>query len=398
MRERKYGDILEQAGYGEQLEALQPYQWGEARMDLSPPQQRDLERVAKRLEDLKQSRGRESRARVFAMPSKTPKSGFAFSAAEYIPGAGIGHLPDLVTAPLGSRQYFSSRAAGAFKDFQGKDVLQTALGFDPLETRVMTGAFRPSGEIPYAGGYMGGLPVSGRMPIEIQPGYASGVEVPITRSLDIPQQVRDRLTAAESVRGAMTGQHGSTWNLQIPTKTGESFVVPLEKKVDPDRMGLSAALQGSDTAIADSGAGAAVLNFGAPFTREEAEQIGLRLGNPEVVPTKNVSDYVDYSADWLRAPGSGAVTTKMLANVSKLSESRQKALSEASKAPADELYRLYQTVGKNTGQDVREDLMRLLYIIRNRGFPGVAAALAAGEALPEERSKKRGGLAVLRYE
>lgn len=398
LRDPKYGGILEQAGYGEQLSGLKPYQWGEARMDLTLPQQRDLERVAERLEGLREARGRESRARVFAMPDERPQSGFAYATPEYIPGAGIGHLEDLVTAPLGTRKHFSSRAAGAFKDIQGRDVLQGALGLNPIETRSMTGAFRPSGEVPYAGGYLGGLSTTGRMPMEIQPGFASGVEVPITKDLNIPQRVQNQLTAAEAVRGAMTAQHGSPWNMQIPTERGKSLFVPLEKKADPERMGLSAALQGSDTAIADTGTGAAVLNFGARLSREEAKAIAQRLGGEESIPTKNISDYVDYSKEWLRPPGSGAVTRKMLENVERLPAGQQMALSEATRQPAEELYRLYQSAGNKPGRTTRSDLMRLLEILRDKGLPGAAAALAAGEALPAEESRKSGGLAALRRE
>lgn len=397
LRDPKYGGILEQAGYGEQLSGLKPYQWGEARMDLTLPEQRDLERAASRLEALREGRGRESRAKLFAMPGEPPRSGFAYATPEYIPGAGIGHLEDLVSAPLGTRQHFSSRMAGAFKDLQGKDVLQGALGLPTIQTRSMTGAFRPSGEVPYAGGYLGGASTTGRMPTEIQPGFALGAEVPITSGLDIPKRTQQKLTAAEAVRGAMTAQHGSPWNMQIPSETGTSGFIPLPSKADPERMGLSATLQGPETALADTGSGTALLNWGDRLPKEEQLTIAQRLGGAEMIPTKNISDYVDYSQEWMNPPGSGAVTRKMLGYVEQLPQGSQQALSEAVQQPAGEVLRIYEAAAKSKDRQVRSDLMNLLRIMRDRGIPGAAAALAAGEALPAEEAKKRGGLAVLRH-
>jgi hypothetical protein len=396
LRDPKYSGILEEAGYGQQLQDMRPHQWGEARMDLSLAEQRDLDRAAARLEALKGGRERESRGKVFAMPSEPPQSTFAYGTPEYIPGLGIGHLPTLINEPYGSRRNFSSRASTAFKDVQGKDVFHGALNLNPIKTRSMQGAFRPSGEIPYAGGYLGGESRSGRMPMELQPGFALGAEVPVTEGLDIPQSYKDRLTAAEALRGSMTGQHGSPWNAQIATETGESFHFPLEAKADPERMGLSAALQGGDTALADTGMGTTMINFGGPMTREEAEVIGNRLGSSSVVPTKNISDYVDYSEDWMQPEGSGAVTRKMLGYVNKLPKRDQARLSAASQMPAGDLYDLYESTARSRKDTTRPDLMNLLRVLRDKGIPGVAAGLLAGEAFPAEEAKKAGGLAALR--
>ncbi|NBO56663.1 MAG: hypothetical protein EBU84_19190, partial [Actinobacteria bacterium] len=257
---------------------------------------------------------------------------------------------------------------------------------------------RPSGEIPFAGGRLGGESVSGRLPLEIQPGFALGAEVPITKDLNIPLRESRKATAAESLRGAMTAQHGSPWNLQVPFEEGESFVVPLAKKADEERMGLAAALQGPETYLADTGSGVVVGNFGDKFSAKQAQDIAEMLGGEKPVASKNISDYVDYSSEWMRPPGSGAVTTKMLGNLSGLSAAEREALSNAARQPAGDLYDLYQLTSKTRQAPVREDLMNLLKVLRDKGLPGLAAALAAGEALPaQEPKKKSGGLAYLPY-
>ena len=388
LRDPKYGGILEQAGYGPQLERMRVHNWPEARMDLTIGEQRDLEDAAQRLERLQENRGRESRAKVFSMPEKRPETVFGYATPEYIPGAGIGHLSELVEAPYGSRQNFSSRASTAFKDVEGRDVLHGALGLNTLKTRGMQGAFRPSGEVPY---------VNARKPVESQPGFALGFETPVTSDLDIPQSIKDRVMAAESLRGLMTAQFGSPYNVQIPSPRGKSMFIPLEGKADRDRMALSAALQGDDSALADTGTGTAFLNFtGKSLPQKERMLITNRLGGTDYVPTKNISDYVDYTGEWLGPQGSGAATRKMLGNFDRLSAANQSALSEASKVPAEELYSLYETAAKSKNYQTRDDLMNLLRVLSTKGLPGVVAGLAAGEAFPAEESKMHGGFVALR--
>lgn len=398
LQDPKYRSILEQGGYGQQLSALKPYQWADPTMNLSLADQRELERVAKRLEGLKEGRERESRAKVFSMPSGRPESGFAYETPEYIPGRGVGHLEELIDLPLGSREHFSSRAAGAFKDLQGRDVLQRSLGLPAIETRSMTGAFRPPGEIPYASGRLGGETIPGRLPMEVQPGFAMGVEVPILQSsLDIPKGTKQKLSAAAGVRGAMTAQLGSPWNLQIPTSRGSGLFVPLENKVAQENMQLSGALMNPSTeALADTGKGVAMLNWGDKLSDADARLIARRLGGTEAVRTKNVSDYIDYSQEWNQPPGSGAVTRKMLGLVDELNKADIEAFSRATQEPAGKLYDLYEQIKRTRGYATREDLMHLLKTLRDKGIPGVITGLAAGEAFaaPEEK-KAVGGLASL---
>ena len=121
-----------------------------------------------------------------------------------------------------------------------------------------------------------------------------------------------------------------------------------------------------------------------------------RLGGTDYVPTKNISDYVDYTGEWLGPQGSGAATRKMLGNFDRLSAANQSALSEASKVPAEELYSLYETAAKSKNYQTRDDLMNLLRVLSTKGLPGVVAGLAAGEAFPAEESKMHGGFVALR--
>jgi len=346
---------------------------------LSLADQRNVDKMARRLEELQSNRALESRAIRVPVSSPTPPStAFAYATPEMIPGEGIGHLPGLLYDTPGARQNFTSRAGSAFKDVQGRDVLRQAVGHNPLQTRSMTGAFRPDGEVPFVGA---------RKPIEVQPGFGIGSEVQVVggaKNPTIPERVQRELTAVEALRGAMTGQHGSPWNVQIPMAGGESLFFPMDKKVNPDNMGLAAVMTNGEFPLADTGAGTALINFGnRPLARLERDQIGGWLGaSQQPYPSRNVSDYVDYSQEWRAPLGSGAVTRKMLGYVDQLPQGKQAALSDASMKPADSLHDLYTSVGASRNEPTRDDLMLLLDIMRKQGLQGVRGALNSGAALP----------------
>jgi len=253
-----------------------------------------------------------------------------------------------------------------------------------LKTRTGTGAYRAEGEIPFAGGRLGGASTSGWYPMEINPMYPSGVEFSVTSGLNVPKATQNKLTAAEAVRGYMTAQRGSPWNAQIPSEKGSNMFVPLAKKADPENMGYTSALVNGGVDLADTGAGVSVLNWGKNLTAKEKEQLTQLLGGTEFQPTKHAGDYVDYGPAWEAGEGSGRATKQMLANVEKLSPRAQGALSQASQQPAGDLLDIYKKTAETKKGMTRADLMRALEIIRDKGLPGLAAALAAGEALPAE--------------
>jgi hypothetical protein len=392
----KYGDILKQAGYEEQLSRLTPTQFGEARTDLSLPEQREIEAAAQRLEALRSQRGAESRSRSISLPpqGQAPQTAFAVEPHEYIPGAGVRLGESMVTAPLGTREHYSSAISSLFRDPAGRDRLQRAVGLNPLPTRAGTGAFRPSGEIPYQGMVTEGARGQ-RMPVESQPAFASVAEVPVVRGgLDISQKAKERLGAAAATRGYLTGQHGSTYNVHIPRASGESFMVPLEGKADPDAMRYTYQLLDDAGYLADTGAGVNVLfnkykQGNVPFTPKERTDIQTILGGQGIVPGRNVSEYIDYSPAWMGPEGSGAATRELLGRIDPLSGREKTALSKETQDIAGGLYDLYTKKGQKTKDEYRSDVMRALQILRDKGLPGLAAALAAGEALP---SQEQGGL------
>jgi hypothetical protein len=395
----QYGDVLRQAGYGEQLSAMKPYQFPESAPSLSLSEQREVERAARRLESLKGLRESESRSKIFELPKTRtlpsgevreimPESGFASAQIEYIPGEGTGILPDMITASPGAKQYFSSRMAGAFRDPQERDILQRSLGLEPLQTRSMTGSFRPSGEIGFQGNVREqayGVPKAR----ETNPGYASLVEVPLTKRGDIPKEYKEKLGAAEALRGYMTGQQGSTYNLQVPTLKGESAMVKLEKKADPENIRYASAMTDDDVFLADTGRGvAAIFNpykpGNLPLGERGRRDIADYLGSQDAVPTRNISDYIDYSEALTGPQGTGAATKILQERLSPLDVVSQKRLSEAAQPIAGDVLELMTKQHERANIPMRPDYARALELIKRGGIPALMAALAAGEALPAE--------------
>jgi hypothetical protein len=252
----------------------------------------------------------------------------------------------------------------------------------------MTGSFRPSGEIGFQGNVREqayGVPKAR----ETNPGYASLVEVPLTKRGDIPKEYKEKLGAAEALRGYMTGQQGSTYNLQVPTLKGESAMVKLEKKADPENIRYASAMTDDDVFLADTGRGvAAIFNpykpGNLPLGERGRRDIARYLGSEDVVPTRNISDYIDYSEALTGPQGTGAATKILQERLSPLDVASQKRLSEAAQPIAGDVLELMTKQHERANIPMRPDYARALELIKRGGIPALMAALAAGEALPAE--------------
>jgi len=146
--------------------------------------------------------------------------------------------------------------------------------------------------------------------------------------------------------------------------------------------------------LADTGAGVNVLMNkykpgNVPFTPQEAADMTAILGGKGFVPGVNVSDYIDYSPAWMGPEGSGAATRELMKRIEPLSKSEKAALSKETQDISGDLYDLFTRKSAKTGDEYRMDVMRALQILRDKGVPGLAAALSAGEALPSEQSGGR---------
>jgi hypothetical protein len=374
-------EILKRAGYENQLDAMVPYKWPDEMPSLSLGEQNEVMKTAARIEDLGALRGRESAAKQFVVPGRGDRA-FVSHTAEAVPGAGMGHLPSLLEASSGARDQFTSKVRAALTDAQGMDIINKNLGFPTLGTRVMQGAYRASPE----------------HPIEFNPGYAAPVEVPLTKTGKIPSKMEQKLRASAALRGTMTAQHGTPYSGMLADKKGKDLLVPTEKKLDREAVQKYVAKYGlEDAAIADYGRGAGLLNWtDKPYSAESAKEIGGLFGTIKTdkkgvvtgipVSGRNVVDpdmsYFDIQAEWLQSPGSGAVTNKMMAELDKLGSAGFKRLDQKNiRQAAGDLEQIFRSKAKK-GEPVREDLMNLLQIVKDKGLAGLRKAVKAKEFLP----------------
>lgn len=371
LQQPSYRSVLQQAGYGDRLDAMKPFQFPRELPELTTADMRNIDKTARRLEDLRGLRDREKRA--YAQGFRPGETATAFANAEAVPGRGTGHLENLIDAPLGTRQYVTGKVSNAFQDQQGIDILHKNLGMNPIATRPMTGAFRnPAGEL------------------EVQPGWSMGVEVPVTQGRSGPRLDKydeQRLRTAATARGAFTAQLGSPYNAQYADAAGNNLVVAREGKVSPDEMfGLLGRYDTNRIAPVDTGGSVNVLNWGERFTQPQAEEIAGLLGSSKYARTRELSNpsmnYVDLEKEWGAGVGSREVTGRLMGELDKLKARDLKSLDGAElRQAAGDILSVYEQQAAKPNAQVRPDLMNMLRIVKESGLAGLRKALKDPEQL-----------------
>ena len=379
-----YGNILREAGYGKQLDTLQPFPFrgGDPSMVLTASDQKQLMNVGKRMEDLRDLRARESQT---VTEMNTPNYGAkpsevtAFINAESVPGDMTGLLDGLVKAPFNTRKAFTDDVSSAFNNLQGIDRLTSALGLKGIQTRPSMGAYRPEGGIPILG-------PGARNALEVNPSSAIGARVPLTASGDIGAREAGTLDATAALRGYFTGQRGTPYNAQYVDQNGPGLFVNRAKRADPDELGLTAALGDDKYAIADTGMGVSVFD---PMNRNpvvgtnaEAEQLMRSLGGSGFARTDFTGNYIDLAPQLTGPQGTGAATREMFKYVDRLGKGDYANLSGATPRIAGDLEDIYRAY-EGKGFPMRQDYYNMLDEVKRGGLLGLRSALDSGKvALP----------------
>lgn len=378
LKDPAYARILEQAGYGPQLEKLQPFQFPVQSSNLTAAEQQQLSKSADVLGQLQELRGRESGSRVFAVPKPEqpwPTTAFSHEQLEAVPGRRTGMFPGMIQEPMGIRKAYTSRALGAFEDPQGRDVLQTAAGLPTLQARGMIGSYKPRGE-----------------PLQINPGRSLPAEVPISwgygphQEGELPQasldpDVQRNLQGVAAIHAAMLGQEGVPYNVLVPQEGRPNLRLPMQEGATEAAM-RTASQRYPKLPFADTGLDMHVLNFGDALTDRVRQNIEKVFGSGKSVDADNLGDYLDFTKDWAARKGSGAVTRKLLDYYDNMTPAAQAGVDQAVRQPAGDLEALYTRTGVRRGQPVREDVMNLLRTLRDQGLSGVRPALQSGKFLP----------------
>ena len=304
----------------------------------------------------------------------------AFGTYEQVPGAGIGHLEELIGQPYSVRKQFSESPLSSW-DKGGADALYGALNQVMRPSRGMVGAFTPEG---------GSL--------EINPGMVARFEAPMDTG-EVARALRN-MSTAESGRAYVDAQNAGAGHMVFPidaTPDAEktSLIVSLGRSPSQSEMGELAGLADRYGFFpVDTGKGLSFINnpysdVGGSRTAEslrsfvdspEGGMIGQAVGSGEATPARIDSVYEPYQSEFAER-GSGKATEKFLADMFANKEAAD-AMEPALRSKAGANYLRDQQMSQQTGFAVREDIQLARRILLEHGISGLKRALESGVVLP----------------
>jgi hypothetical protein len=301
---------------------------------------------------------------------------------EQAPGAGSGHLADLLSMPYEDRLAYQMDPRSSWVDGKGRDRLYAAAGLITEPSQRMVGAYTPAGGT-----------------LEINPGE---VARPLVMTADGAVTARDRqlMDIVESSRAFVDAQNAGAWHKPIPqSQTGagarSSLSIPLEANPSPKSMSALSALANKYGMFAvDTGNGVNLINdpwsdigasrtgttLGKELKGDMGKELQAQLGGVQPERYKIDTGYQNYQ-DVLSQPGTGRATQRFL---DKLDEN-QALMSNIepelrSKAYANMLRD--EQMAKDKGMSVRADIQLARKILAAEGVKGLRDALKAGVILP----------------
>lgn len=374
--------VLEQAGYGSQIEKLTQHKWLDVPLDsapeLSSSQQRHVQALARIIDDTRGLRQNERAALLF--PDQRPQNATVHKMLETAPGANSGVGDTLgVTAQIPNLTSYHQQQIGALKDPRGRD--RTLEAVFPGQTTEMVNA---------QGAFMG--------PNGMEWNPASGAavtDVPIYYDrTGVPQMYPGDETALRTVnrlQGIMYQQHGVGANSVVPYEGGTSTFTTRPKGAT--RPELEAAFAADPkTVYADTGRGVSGLDIGegsTPVTMEKLDYLTQTVGAPAGTkknPTpprsyqgQNIAGntYMSQEDVYKNAPmGSGTLTSLFLEDFDKMPKWRQQALEREARASANILHQ------DDPGAYLRRDTRLFRKVLGEEGIPGLRQGLQNKIGLP----------------
>mgnify|MGYP003647317343 CR=1 FL=1 len=305
----------------------------------------------------------------------------AMATHEQAPGAGTGHLENLLSAPFEERLAYQNFAP--WVDSRGRDKLYGAGGLLTEPSTTMVGAYTPKGT---------GL-------LEINPGEVARPLVQQAGGKVLPGNAQ-MLDMVESSRAYVDAQNAGAWHKIIPdsqSKPGDrnSLHIPMESSPSPKQMKKLATLAEQNGMFAvDTGKGVNLINdpyskIGAKRTGKQfqqdvrtdfGQQVTSITGQPGR-PVKIETGYQDYESAW-KDVGSGKATKQFLESL-KQNEHFANNIEPALQEKALANFQRDAKIAKSSGGKVREDIQRARKILATKGIVGLTAALASGVVLAD---------------
>lgn len=297
----------------------------------------------------------------------------AFGTYEQTPGAGIGHLEDMVSAPFSTRAAYTN--AGTWADERGLDSIYSSAGMLAEPTHRTVGAYTPQGT---------GV-------LEINPGEVARPLVSFEGGALRPNEAQ-LLDVGESARAYLDAQNAGAWHALIPdsqTKVGDRSSLVLDMSgATPEQMGrLSALADKSGMFAVDVGDSVRLIND--PWSTTGGARTGTTLGkeikgdfgraladitdNAPLSRTKIQTGYQDYEDLWQK----GGATEKFLNDLDSVPEFSTRIEPALRRKAALNMER-----DQASGMVVREDIQNARRLLVQEGVEGLRKALKAGAILP----------------
>lgn len=306
----------------------------------------------------------------------------AFATHEQAPGAGSGHLQDLLGSSYADRLAYQMDPRSSWLDQKGRDRLYSSTGMLVEPSLRMVGAYTP----------MGGT-------LEINPGEVARPLVNQTEGSITPRD-RQIMDIVESSRAYIDAQNAGAWHKIIPESQSamgqrSSLSIPMTTNPTPEMMSDLAALAKQYGMFGvDTGNGVSLINdlysdlgasrTGTTLGKEVKGQMGADLreiiGDIDPKRQKIDTGYLSYQ-DVLGVPGTGQATQRFLDKLEEnttLMRSIEPELRQ--KARANMLRD--QEISESTGMPVREDIQRARNILSDGGIDALKKALNDGVVLP----------------
>ena len=380
--DKRVRGVLEDSGYGSQIENLTQHKWPDMPLDSAPDlsigQQRHVDALARIIDDTRGLRGNERTSLL--VPDQRPKEVTVHNPLETVPGANSGVGDTLgVTADIPNLKSYHQQQMNALKDPRGRNRLVDAV-YPGQSTELVSGQ----------GAFMG---PNG---MEYNPASGAAVtDVPLYYDRSGEPQMypgdKNALRTVNRLQGIMYQQNGVSSNAVAPYEGGTSTFTTRPKGAS--RAELEAAyIADPNTAYADTGRGVAGLDIGkgsTPVTEEKLDFLNDTVGAPggtKKNPTppvsyqgKNIASetYIDHGDVYKNAPmGSGELTTRFLADFDKMPKWRQEALDRAGRVSNTILHQ------DDPGNYLRRDTRLFRQVFGEKGVPGLRQGLLDKIGLP----------------
>lgn len=375
LKDPKYAGILEQAGYGPQLQAMKPFQFPERSVPMSTAEQEQFGHIADILGETMRIRGDVSQSTKFAFPRGGlggQPFGWGSVQVEGVP-TDTGMFPEVQGLPYGTRSNYTSGLFSGLQNLrdQSRFLGAPGSGVASQPTEKVIGSYVPEGQTEAV----------------TNPARSMGFRAPLIDTPEGPKvdpQFMANMRGYTGVQNVITAQQSSGIPVMAKNKNGTNATIRLSPKPPLKPEELKAVQEKyPGYAYAHTGPRMHVLDIGgAPLTDDMIDDMTAMLRGKKWERADNKGDYLSYAEGWKKPPGSGDVTRQMMDDVNGMTPDARNVLDQEMRDAAGKALNFYQQKARTQKWTPRQDLFNLLGTMRDKGLAGINEGLRTGAFFP----------------